>query len=274
MRRLQIFTVIVLAISLLFAWWVNDRYYKNLNTDYPVLSSSVDVLQLSVQEGSEAILRDLTARDATDGDLTGEIMVASMSHFLEPGTVSVKYVVFDSHNNSATLTRRVHYTDYTPPQFSLEKAPVYTIGSSFDLLDHIRVEDCIDGEISKHIRVISNMVNNFSVGNYPVVLEVSNSCGDTAQITLWVTYLNKENTAVIKLHRNIVYVEQGGTFDPQQWLATVTDRNAVPLDAANVEFHGNLDVNKPGCYQLVYSYDDGKLTGQNPLTVVVTERQG
>ena len=43
-----------------------------------------------------------------DAYLTDEIMVASMSHFLEPGTVSVKYVVFDSHNNSATLTRRVH----------------------------------------------------------------------------------------------------------------------------------------------------------------------
>ena len=35
-----------------------------------------------------------------------------------------------------------------------------------------------------------------------------------------------------------------------------------------------LDVNKPGCYQLVYSYQDGRLSGHAPLTVVVTERQG
>jgi len=273
MRRLQIFTVIILVLSLLFSWWVNGHYYSNLNTDYPEISNSVETLQISVQDPPEAMLRGLSAWDATDGDLTEEIMVASVSHFLAPGTVSVKYVVFDRHNNAATLTRRVHYTDYVSPQFSLEKAPVYTTGSSFDLLNHIRVTDCIDGDISNHIRVISNMVNNFSVGNYPVVLEVSNSCGDTAQITLWVSYLSKESTAVVKLHRHIVYAEQGAEFDPQQWFATVTDRNAVALDASHVEIQGNLDMEKPGCYQLVYSYDDGKLTGQSPLTVVVTERQ-
>ena len=75
------------------------------------------------------------------------------------------------------------------------------------------------------------------------------------------------------LHQNIVYIQQGEEFDPKQWLATVTDRNAVALDTAKVEVQGNLDMDQPGCYQLVYSYDDGKLSGQSPLTVVVTERQ-
>ena len=274
MRYLRIFTAIVFVFSLLFAGWANHHYNRNLNTDYPEITSTAQLLEISVQDPPEAIFRELRAQDATDGDLTAQIMVASMSHFLEPGTVRVKYVVFDSHNNSATLTRQVRYTDYEAPVFSLEKAPVYTVGSSFDLLDHIHVEDCIDGDISDHIRVISNMVNNFSVGNYPVVLEVSNSCGDTAQITLWVTYENKESTAIVKLHRYIVYVEQGQPFEPKQWIATVTDRNATALDAENIEIQGNLDVNKPGCYQLVYSYNDGTLSGYAPLTVVVTERQG
>lgn len=274
MRYLRIAAVVILAISLAFAMWANNRYYSSLNMDRPEIINSEEVLQISVEDPPEAILQGLTARDATDGDLTDQIMVASVSHFLEPGTVRVKYVVFDSHNNSATLTRQVHYADYQAPVFSLEKAPVYTVGRSFDLLDYIQVEDCIDGDISDHVRVISNMVNTFSGGNYPVVLEVSNSCGDTAQITLWVSYLSKESTAVVNLHRYIVYIQQGESFDPQQWLASVTDRNAVALDAANVEVQGNLNTDKPGCYQLVYSYDDGKLTGESPLTVVVTERQG
>ena len=273
MRYLRIFTAIAFVFSLLFASWANHHYNRNLNTDYPEITSTAQLLEVSVQDPPEALFRELHAQDATDGDLTAQIMVASMSHFLEPGTVRVKYVVFDSHNNSATLTRRVRYTDYEAPVFSLEKAPVYTVGSSFDLMDHVRVEDCIDGDISDHIRVISNMVNNYSVGNYPVVLEVSNSCGDTAQITLWVTYESKESTAIVKLHRYIVYVQQGDTFDPTQWLAAVTDRNAMALDSENIEIQGNLDVNKPGCYQLTYSYQDGVLSGQAPLTVVVTERQ-
>ncbi len=274
MRYLRIFTVILFVFSLLFAGWSDHRYNRNLNTDYPEITSADELLEISAQDPPEAIFRGLSAQDATDGDLTEQIMVASMSHFLEPGTVRVKYVVFDSHNNSATLTRQVHYTDYEPPVFSLEKAPVYRVGSSFDLLDYIRVVDCIDGDISDHIRVISNMVNNFTVGNYPVVLEVSNSCGDTVQITLWVTYESKESTAVVNLHRYIVYVQQGETFEPMQWLATVTDRDANALNRENIEIQGNLDVNKPGCYQLTYSYSDGKLSGYAPLTVVVTERQG
>ena len=273
MRYLRIITAIVFVFSLLFAGWANNRYNNSRNTDYPTITNTAERLEISTQDPPEAIYQGLSAHDATDGDLTEQIMVASMSHFLEPGTVRVKYVVFDSHNNSATLTRQIHYTDYTAPAFSLEKAPVYTVGSSFDLLDYIHVEDCIDGDISDHIRVISNMVNNYSVGNYPVVLEVSNSCGDTAQITLWASYDSKESTAVVKLHQYIVYVEQGQTFEPKQWLATVTDRNATALDTGSVEIQGNLDVNKPGCYQLVYNYNDGMLSGHAPLTVVVTERQ-
>ena len=274
MRYLRIFAVMVLVLSLLFAGWVNSRYYSSLNTDYPEITNSAEVLEISVKDPPEAIYRELTARDATDGDLTDQIMVASISHFLEPGLVRVKYVVFDSHNNSATLIRKVRYTDYKAPEFSLEKAPVYTVGNSFDLLDHIRVEDLLDGDISDRVRVISNMVNNYSVGNYPVVLEASNSCGDTAQVTIWVTFESKKSTAIVTLHRYILYVEQGDTFQPQQWLATVTDRNATPLDMEKVEIQGNLDVNTPGCYQLVYSYQDGSLSGQAPLTVIVTERQG
>ena len=273
MRYLRMAAVVILVISVVFALWANNRYFSSLNSDYPEITSAVDMLQISVEDPLEAMFEGLSAQDKTDGDLTDQILLASVSHFMEPGTVNVKYVVFDSHNNSATLTRKVHYTDYTPPVFSLEKAPVYTVGNSFDLLDYIRVEDCIDGDISDQIRVVSNMVNNFSVGNYPVVLEVTNSCGDMAQITLWVSYLGKESSAVVRLHQHIVYVQQGKSFQPKKWLAGVTDRNAMALDTANVEIQGNLDVNKPGCYQLVYSYDDGKLSGQTPLTVVVTERQ-
>lgn len=274
MRYLQIVTVIIFIISLLFSGWANNRYYSSMNMDYPEITDSVENLQISVTDPPEAIFRGLNAKDATDGDLTAQIMVASVSHFLEPGTVRVKYVVFDSHNNSATLTRRVHYADYKAPEFSLEKAPVYTVGSSFDLLRYVRVQDGIDGDISDHVRVLSNMVNSYAVGNYPVVLEVSNSCGDTAQVTIWVSYLSKESTAVVKLRQHIVYVQPSEEFDPRQWIETVTDRSGVALDTAKLEVQGSLDTNTPGCYQLVYSYDDGKLTGSSPLTVVVTERQG
>ena len=273
MRYLRFATIIILVVSVLFSLWANNRYYSNLNTDLPVLSNSLETLEISVKDPPEAVLAGLQAQDATDGDLTDQIMVASVSHFLETGTVNMKYVVFDSHNNSATLTRKVHYTDYTAPQFSLEKAPVYMVGRSFDLLDYIRVEDCIDGDISDNVRVISNMVNNFAAGNYPVVLEVSNAYGDTAQVTVWVRFLNKESSAVVELKKHIVYVQQGDSFQPKKLLKGVTDLNGTALDKSDVQIQGSVNMDKPGCYQLIYSYDVGKLTAEAPLTVVVTERQ-
>ena len=273
MRYLRIIVIICFIASFLFAGWANSRYYSNVNADYPEITNSVENLQISVQDPPEALLQGLSARDATDGDLTDQIMVAAMSHFLEPCTVNVKYVVFDSHNHSATLTRRVQYTDYVPPVFSLDKAPVYTVGRSFDLLDHVRVHDGIDGDISDHVRVISNMVNNYSVGSYPVILEVSNSCGDTAQLTVWVNYLAKESTVDIRLHQYVVYLQQGEEFDPYRWIASVSDPNGAALDPRKVEIQGILDTDSPGSHQLTYSYADGKLTGQSALVVIVTERQ-
>ena len=273
MRYFRICTIILFVASLIFTGWTNYWYYSNLNTDSPTLSNSVGTLELSVTDPPEAIYRGLTAADATDGDLTDQIMVASVSHFLEPGLVKVKYVVFDSHNNAATLSRRVHYTDYQGPRFTMEKAPVYNVGTSFDLLDHIQVTDCLDGDISDRVRIIANMVNNYSEGTYPVILEVSNSCGDTAQLTLWVHYQRKASNVAIQLHQYIVYQEQDTEFDPYQYIASVADINLNPLDPKDVEIRGILDMETPGTYQLVYSYEQGNLTGKSAITVIVTERQ-
>lgn len=274
MRYLRIFAICLCVFSLVFYFWTNAWFAQGINTDIPVIENTVDILEISVLDPPEALLQGLRAWDKTDGDLTGEIMVAAVSHFIAPGTVNVNYVVFDSHHNADTLTRQVRYTDYTSPTFSLERSPVYQVGQSFDLLQFVHAGDCIDGDISDNIRVVSNMVNNYTPGSYPVVLEVSNSCGGTAQITLWVTYLSKADTAVVTLIQHIVYVQQGESFDPQRYLVAVTDRNANRLDTALVQVQGSLDINTPGCYQLVYTYDDGALSGQAPLTVVVTERQG
>lgn len=273
MRYFRICIVILFVASLIFSGWANYQYNSGRNTDNPVLKSAVGTLELSVNDPPEAIFGGLTATDATDGDLTSRIMVASISHFLEPGTVNVKYVVFDNHNNSAYLSRRVHYTDYESPQFTLDKAPMYMVGSTFDLLDHLQVTDCLDGDISDRVRVISNMVNNYSEGVYPVILEVSNSCGDTAQLNLWVHYTRTEYNVSIQLHQYAVYHPQGEEFDPYRYIASVTGPELTALDPASVQIQGNLDVNTPGIYQLVYSYAEGTQAGKSAITVVVTERQ-
>lgn len=272
MRYLRLFSILFLIVSVLFTIWANIHYLSKVNRDKPVLKNNVEFLEISVEDDKKNLFSGLSAYDATDGDLTDKIMIASTSHFIEKGTVKIKYVVFDSHNNSTTLTRKVKYTDYYSPEFELEKAPVYVKGNSFDLLDYIKVTDAIDGDISDRIRVISNAVSNFSTGVYPVILEVSNSYGDTARVEIMVTYLDKKNTVSINLHKYLVYIEQDEEFNPMEWIDSVTIGENKNLSIEDVTVQGNLDTNTPGFYQLSYNYVEGDKVGQSCITVVVTER--
>ena len=274
MRYLRMGAIAIFVLSLALYGWVNLQDMRNKNSDIPTLTSETEQLDISVQDGSEALLQGLTAQDETDGDLTDQIVVASVSHFMEKNTVNVKYVVFDAHNNFASLTRKVCYTDYRSPRFVMDTPAVFVRGGNYDLLSRVKVDDCIDGDISSQIRVLSNMVNLYSAGVYPVLLEVTNSCGDKAQLTLWVTVLEKENSAAVALDQYIVYVEQGSTFDPYSHIQSVTDGNNLSLPVENVEIKGSLDLNTPGTYRLEYLYDDQNVSGQTALTVVVESREG
>lgn len=272
MRYLRLFSVLFLIISVLFALWANIHYLSTVNRDIPVFKNDIEFLEISVDNEPDALMSGLSAYDATDGDLTDRIMIASTSHFIDKGTVNVKYVVFDSHNNSATLTRKVKYTDYYSPRFELEKAPIYVKGSSFDLLDYVKVTDAIDGDISDRIRVISNAVSNYSSGIYPVIIEVSNSYGDTARAEIMVTYIENKNNVSINLSKYLVYIEKDEEFNPTEWIASVTTDDNKLLDFDDVTVQGNLDTKTPGFYQLFYNYSDGDKNGQSCITVVVTER--
>lgn len=274
MRYLRMAVIGLFIVSLGFFAWANVRYYSELDDDVPTITRDTDLLEISVNDGPEALLQGIHAWDETDGDLTDQIIVASVSHFVEGSTVSVKYVVFDSHNNAASFNGKVRYTDYRSPQFSLSEPAVLKRGANFDLLSHIKVNDCLDGDISSRVRVLTNLVNVYTAGVYPVVLEVTNSCGDVSQLTLLVTILEKGNSAIIDLDEYIVYVEQGGTFDPYSHIRAVTGENNLSLPKEDVQVNGTLDLNTPGMYRLEYSYSDQSVSGQTAMTVVVEGREG
>lgn len=268
MRILRVTAVMLAVASILFCGWATYTYNQKQNHDIPVLTTDVDLLEISVKDKDTALLSGLSAYDKTDGDLTDQIMIASTSHFIEPGVVNVKYVVFDAHNNSTTLTRKVKYTDYQSPRFTLNKAPVYVKGKAFDLMDYIEVEDDLDGEISDHIRTISSAVSNYMTGDFPLTLQVTNSCGDSERIELMVTYLEKEPTVEIQLKEYILYLEEGAAFDPEAQIKyAAVGGEAIPFEYIAVE--GTLDVNTPAFYHLTYKYTDGNHYGQTNLTVVV-----
>ena len=77
-----------------------------------------------------ALLDGVCASDDRDGDLTGQVLIRSVSQFTGENTALVSYIVFDSSDNMSTASRSVVYTDYTPPRFALSEPLVFAPSSS------------------------------------------------------------------------------------------------------------------------------------------------
>lgn len=272
MRLIRIAVVVLLCVCMVFYFWATARYNEANDTQAPRIHCESDYLELSVNSDASALMQGLTATDAQDGDLTGEILLAGKDTFLEPGVFYAEYVVFDSHQNFCQFTRRIHYTDYTSPEFALSQPLIFYKGENIRYLNYVTARDVLDGDISNQIKVLASNVSNYTAGTYPVLLEASNSFGDTVQVELMVEVRDRNAHNVnIALSGYLVYISQGDSFDPYTLISSVTDTDGVRLSSEGVQVLGAVDTQTPGCYQLIYSYDSDGNQGQTRLTVVVKE---
>ena len=100
-------------------------FYREKTVDDvpPVLTCTEGVLEVSVSASQEELLQGVTAWDNRDGDLTSEIMIDHISTLIGANTAKITYVVFDSSDRVAKLTRTIAYTDYEAPPIFPESAP-------------------------------------------------------------------------------------------------------------------------------------------------------
>lgn len=270
MRHLRIGVFVLFILSCILNVGANFYYNKNHDSTMPEISSDQDALELSINSSDEELLAGLKAQDKKDGDLTDQIMIAGKSYFIEPGTCNVQYVVFDSDHNSATLTRRVHYTDYTSPKFVVTEPLVFQKGKNISFLEQVGAQDVLDGDISEKIRVKYSNVSNYEAGAYPVQLEVSNSYGDTVTVELTVLVTGAQTELSVRLKEYVTYVKQGEMFDPYSLIDSAVTMDGNSLSASDVHITGNVDTGQAGCYQLVYYVDGSSEDDKTYLTVVVT----
>lgn len=272
MRLLRLGVLVLFVLCLALNIWTSITYSANHNTEGPTLTCDADTIEISVTDGPEALMQGLSAQDAQDGDLTGRILLANKSFFQEKGTFEAEYVVFDSHQNFRTLTRKVIYTDYTSPRFSLSEPLVFTRGQNIRYLNYITVRDAVDGDLTEKIKVIASNISNYTAGTYPVLLEVSNSFGDTVQVELPVVVADPDRQGItITLSENLLYLPLGSSFDPYERIQSVTDPDGFRLSKTAVQVLGSVDTQTPGCYQLLFSCEENGEEGMCYLTVVVTE---
>ena len=109
------------------------------------------------------------------------------------------------------------------------------------------------------------------MGIYPVLLEVSNSFGDRAQVELTLVVKSVSSRAPeIFLKNYIVYLKAGQSFDPHSLVQSVRAfGTGESLPVSEVTVLGSVDTDTPGCYQLAYSYTQDGHEGRAYLGVVV-----
>ena len=268
MRITRILLVLVfLAVAAVFTVQdMADRF--STADDPPVLTCGTEILEISVSDDNSVLLSGVTAEDPQDGDITDRVLVTGMSRLLEGNTANVSYAVFDSDHNMATLTRQIRYTDYHLPRFVLEEPLIYGINEEIKLLDRIHAQDVIDGDITSAIRVTyTDTVGE--PGIHHIGIQVTNSMGDTAWLTLPMTLLaSTEDRVEVELDSYLVYLNQGSSFDARRYLDSASWQGD-PISLDNVTISGQVDTATAGTYYVEYTATYGSRSGTVILTVVV-----
>ena len=286
MRRIRLAVVGIFVLSLIAFIVFNIVNRVTTDSTPPVITSESDTVTVSVAAEESELLAGLTATDDEDGDLTGEIMISSMSNFTEPGKRTISYVVFDASNNASTLTRNLEYTDYTAPQIKLTQPLRYGLNEMEDasLTENMSVQDCLDGDITQQIRATFNDGSYIAMaGEYGITVQVSNSAGDTCSVPLTVTVTDPAEESgkyYPMLSDYIVYAPVGGYVDLTSLLIGLensstqylfADANpSAPGGIESVAIGGAVDYNTPGTYTVDYQFTSASgVTGTTKLAVVV-----
>jgi hypothetical protein len=287
MKKIRIaILVFFIAVAALFSYkYLNRR----IAVDYqpPVITADSDSIMVGIAATEEDLLKGMTANDNIDGDVTGTLVVLSKSKFISKGTVRVKYAAFDSNRNVGLYTREITYIDYVSPRFHLD-APLRFISSSasggYDYLEHITAQDCLDGNISQHIKMTMGKITPISsTANLQTInLQVTNSCGDSSvlELTVSVEDYSTYTLASPALKEYITYVPKGGKIDLMSFPNGIWAGGAAksfkgsPYDIGNVTYSApTLDLNKPGAYTVTYQLTSsaGEQLGTATLIVIVEE---
>ncbi len=284
--------LILFAAALIAFLFINIGERLGADSEAPVISSESDEISVSVSATDEELLEGITAVDNEDGDVSDSLLVLSKSKFISGTTINVSYAAFDSSDNVATYTRKVTYTDYTSPEFSLSSPLKYkSSDSSIDYFESLSAYDVIDGDISSSVRysVGTSITSSDDTVYTPVTFQVTNSSGDTSSVSLEaVVYSDSDfNRAAPSLSEYIVYVDKGTRIDAEDYIDGIltgktksgfseTDYTADDIVIDDSDYNYNT----AGTYQINYTlyssdgteYDEsGVELGTTTLFVVVRE---
>lgn len=271
MRILRFFLMIIFCIAIIIFSSSLIRDFMQKDSSIPVIQSETDVIEISCDYSDEQLLQGLVAMDEKEGDLTNQIIVGNMSRFIKKGECRVTYVVFDSSYQTASLTRKVRFTDYYSPRIYASRSLTFreTIGSATQIQEALSVKDALDGDLTGSVIVEESTVNYSVQGDYTCTLKVTNRYGDTRILEVPVHIIGQQKTLDIQLKQGIIYLNIGDKLNPYDYINQIVNSKGNYLSNRSVSVDSNVDVKTPGLYEVHYTISSGGETGESWLTVVV-----
>ena len=270
LKALRVGTVLVFVITLILFCVFYTKEQNSKDSTIPSIEIPSGILDVSIQDPQSQLLTGVIARDRKDGDITSKIIIESISKFSKDRTCIVTYAVMDSDKHVAKNSRTIRYTDYTEPEFYLEKPLIYRLGESVDVRKMVGAKDCIEGDISEKVTIVATDYTDNTAGVFTLSLQATNKLGDVIflDLPIYVEEINVRALAV-ELREYLVYVEKGENIDFEEYITSVSS-NFVEIENYDMLVSTDFDCNTPGTYSVHINVEDSAgRTGHSVLTVVV-----
>lgn len=267
LQRLDILLVVIIIGLIILINYISSKEDKVA----PKISFSSKTIEVSTKATTEDLLVGVSAADDKDGDVTKSLSVENISDFNSDGTRTITYSAFDNSYNISFAERKVSYTDYVPPRFSLKGSTTFsTSDSAMNLANIISAEDVFDGDITSFIKLNKQNIVIGQSGEYKATVSVYNSAGDSSSLEIPIfikpPLSSRNESPVIKLKEYLIYVKKGEkTPKWEDYIESVEDSpnsrlkrqqkgedesEQKPLKVTVDDDNVNLD--KPGCYYVTY----------------------
>lgn len=275
-RRLQI--LLLAAAVIMVILYIVNRWvlYSRFDRSTPEITFDSEVLEVSAAVTEEELLNGVTAADKKDGDVTDTIIIESISKMLGDHERIVTYAAFDKDNHVGKAQRKIRYTDYTSPRFSLDgPLEAGTMNAEMsDILAPLHATDCIDGDLTSQIVVIDTEITSMSADAMTAQYEVqvTNSCGDVTTLKLPVRMqMNTSGSfAEIKLSEYLAYRKVGEAVDPAAFVVSAS-AGGQEYGVGGLQINSNLDTSMPGVYTVTYTLSVEGNSTSTDLIIVVEE---
>lgn len=240
-----------------------------------------------IGDTKEVLLKDVTAVDDKDGDVTDSLVVENVFTDEEKGVATVVYVAKDSSNNVAKVTRYMTYTAETQTEEQTEQETEKQTAApqakpKKETEQESETVAVLPGETetqqTEDVASVSEIMYGMQESEtqaadvQPVVEEEDLDAyyeGIFAELSSEVPHLRLTNRKIV--------IKVGDSFDPLLYVQSITDDYDNKYELwRQINVDGEVNTKIPGIYQLIYTATDssGNVSNRAMLLVDVQGEYG